>query len=142
MLQATFHIESKCLRDEPRDCGNSDRLVTSVLRHHVVKGTSSMSNPRCRRRERFLVLTSAHRVERLPSNWCVKTPIARMEHPKQTDWPQRAIVAERYSGGRSDMKYVERQQLTYVDYTCSRTVQYLSCCYSYYALLLGSITIA
>ena len=56
--QATFHIESKCLRDEPRDCGNSDPLVTSVSRHHVVKDTSSVSNPRCRRRELFLVLTS------------------------------------------------------------------------------------
>ena len=41
--------------------------------------------------------------------------------------PQRAIVAERYSGGRPDTKYVERQKLTYVDYKCSRTVQYLSC---------------
>ena len=25
------------------------------------------------------------------------------------------------------MKYFERQKLTYVDYKCSRTVQYLSC---------------
>ena len=42
-----FHIESKFLRDEPRDCGNSDHLVTSVLRHYVVKFTCSMLNQRC-----------------------------------------------------------------------------------------------
>ena len=40
---------------------------------------------------------------------------------------KRAVVAEGNSGGWPDMKYVERQKLTYVDYKCSRTVQYLSC---------------
>ena len=103
--QAIFHIESKW--------------------HHVVKVTYSMLNPRCWRRERFLVFTNAHHVERLPSSWCVKMQIARIF--KQTEWPQRAIVAERYSGSRPDMKYFERQKLTYVDYKCSPTVPYVSC---------------
>ncbi len=35
---------------------------------------------------------------------------------KQRGWPQRAVVPERYSGGRPEMKYFERQKLTYVDY--------------------------
>ena len=46
-------------------------------------------------------------------------------------------MAERYSGGRPDMKYVERKKLTYVDYKCSRTVQYLGRYIS-----IGSKTIA
>ena len=83
-----------------------------------------MLNPRCWRIERFLVLTNAHHVERLPSSWWGKTQIVRIEG--EAEWPQRAIVAKRYSGGRPDMKYFERQKLTYVDYKCSRTVQYLS----------------
>ena len=57
-LRPTFHIEGK--------------------RHHVVKVTYSMLNPRCWRRERFLVFTNAHHVERLPSSWCVKMQIARI----------------------------------------------------------------
>ena len=40
------------------------------------------------------------------------------------------------------MKYVERQKLIYINYKCSRTVQYFSCKYYYDALVLGSITIA
>ena len=92
-------------------------LVTSVLRHHAVKVTSSVLNPRCRRREQFLVLTNAHRVDRLLSHWCGKTQIARIE----------ANVAEWNSGGRPNMKYVERQKLTYVDYKCSRIVHHFSC---------------
>ena len=51
-------------------------------------------------------------------------------------------MAEWNSGGLPDMKYVERQKLTYVDYKCSRTVQYFSYKYYYDALVLGSITIA
>ena len=47
-------------------------------------------------------------------------------------------MAERYSGSRPDMKYFERQKLTYVDYKCSPTVLL----YYYDALILGSITIA
>ena len=81
-----------------------------------------MLNPRCRRRERFLVLTSVHHVDRLLSSWCGKTQIARIE----AEWPQRVIVAEWNSGGKPHMKYAERQHFTYVDYVCSRTVQYLS----------------
>ena len=57
LVTAIFHIESKCLRDEPRGCGKSAPAVTFVLVHH----TSSVFNPRCRRRERFLVLTSEWR---------------------------------------------------------------------------------
>ena len=71
-------------------------LVTSVLRHHVVKVTSSLLNPRCRRRERFLFLTSAHRVERLPSSWCGKTQIAHIEANR--------VATKRHRGGRPDMK--------------------------------------
>ena len=37
------------------------------------------------------------------------------------------IVAGWNSGGRPDMKYVKSQKLTYIEYKCSRTVQYLSC---------------
>ena len=37
---------SRVLRDEPCDCGNSDHLVTSVLRHHVIKVMYSILNPR------------------------------------------------------------------------------------------------
>ena len=44
--------------------------VTSVLRHHVVKVASSELNLRYRKSERFLVLTNAHRVERLLSSSC------------------------------------------------------------------------
>ena len=81
-----------------------------------------MFNLRCRKRERFLVLNSAHSVERLLSSWCGKTQIAHIETDRV------AIVAEWNSGGRPDMKYVERQKLTNVEYKCSRTVQqYLSC---------------
>ena len=47
--QAIFHIESISASQRP--------LVTFVLRHHVVKVASSVFNPRCRRRQRFLVLT-------------------------------------------------------------------------------------
>ena len=80
IVRSNFHAaENKFLHDEPRDCGNSDHLVTSVLRHHIVKVTASMLNPQCRRGERFLVLTSAHHVERLPSSWCGKTQIAHIE---------------------------------------------------------------
>ena len=53
-------------------------------------------NPRCRRRERFLVLTSLHRVERLLSSWYGKTQIARIEENGM------AIVAVGNSVGRPD----------------------------------------
>ena len=62
-----------------------------------------------RRRERFLVLTSAHRAG------------AAKRKSKQTERPQRAIMAEWYSGGRPDMKYLECQKLSYIDYKCSRS---------------------
>ena len=80
----------------------ADPLVTFVLRHHVVKVTSSVLNPRCRRREQFLVLTSAHCVERLLSSWCGKTQIARIE-------ANRMATKSRAAG---QIKYVERQMLT------------------------------
>ncbi len=65
-------------------------------------------------------------VERLPSSWCGKTQIARIE-ANRVATNKRAIVVERHSGCRLDMKYFEHQKLTYVDYKCSPTVQYLSC---------------
>ena len=46
-----------------------------------------MLNPRCWRIERFLVLTNAHHVERLPSSWCGKTQIARIECEAEPSWP-------------------------------------------------------
>ena len=52
-------------------------------------------------------------------------------------------MAERYSGSRPDMKYFERQKLTYVDYKCSPTVGTIrQLLYYYDAFILGSITIA
>ena len=47
--------------------------------HSFYDITSSALNPRGRRRERFLVLTSAHRVEHVLSRWCGKTQRARIE---------------------------------------------------------------
>ena len=47
--------------------------------HSFYDITSSASKPRCRRRERFLVLTNAHRVEHVLSRWCGKTQIARIK---------------------------------------------------------------
>ena len=70
-----FISRVKCLRDEPRDCGKSDPLVTFFLRQVI----TSEKVARCRIRERFLVVTSAHRVERLLSSWCGKTQIAPIE---------------------------------------------------------------
>ena len=48
-----------------------------------------------------------------------KSQIARIEVDRA------AIVAEWNSGGRPDI-YAKRQQLAYVEYTCSRIVQYTS----------------
>ena len=64
------------------------------------------------------------------------TYLSKQSGHKEPSW------AERYSGSRPDMKYFERQKLTYVDYKCSPTVPYVSCLYYYDALILGSITIA
>ena len=53
-------------------------------------------------------------------------------------------MTERYSGGRPEMKYFERQKLTYVDYN----LQVFAYCtipqllYYYDALILGLINIA
>ena len=60
--------------------------LLSVLRHHVVKLTTSVLNPRYRRRERFSVLTCAHCEERLLSSWCRKTQIARIEANRVATW--------------------------------------------------------
>ena len=58
---------------------NQPPLVTFVLRHHVVKVRYSVFNPRCRRRERFL---------RLTSECCRAGAAKRKQHvSKQTEWP-------------------------------------------------------
>ena len=126
--QAMFHIESKFLRDEPRDCGNSDHFVTSVLRHYVVKVTYSMLNQRCWRRERFLVLTNAPYVECLSSSWCGKTQIARIEANrggghKGPSWPS----GIRAAGLKWNTLSAKSWLTLTTTYKCSRTVQYLSC---------------
>ena len=66
---------SRVLRDEPHDCG-----------------------PRSCRRERILVLTNAHHVERLPSSWCGKTQInstyrSKQSGHKEPSWPSGIRVA-------------------------------------------------
>ena len=130
--QAIFHIESKFLRYETRDCGNSDHLVTSVLRHHVIKVTYSMLNPRSWRRERFLVLTNAHHVERLPSSWCGKTQIARIEANR---------VATKSHRGRAVFgRPAWYEILCWLQVFAYCTIPQLI--YYYDALILGSITIA
>ncbi len=59
-------------------------------------------------------LDGAHRVESFLQVTCIEADRA-------------AIVAGWNSGGRPDMKYVKSQMVTYIEYKCSHTVQYLSC---------------
>ena len=66
-------------------------------------------------------LDVAHRVESFLPSWCGKTQVECIELDRT------ATVAEWNSGSRPDMKYVKRQKLTYIEYECSHTVQYLSC---------------
>ena len=60
-------------------------FTTSRRKSHIFRVSAKLYdcwlNPRCQKRERFLVLTSAHRVERLVSTieLCGKTQIARIE---------------------------------------------------------------
>ena len=84
--------------DEPHDCGKSTpSLVTFVLRHHVVKVTSSVFQPAMstkrmilsldQRIEVLCLLGEAHHVERLLPSQCGKThEMARMIW-KQTGLP-------------------------------------------------------
>ena len=65
-------------------------------------------------------LHGAQRAESFLLSWCGKTQVACIKAGRA------AIVAEWNSGGRPDVKYVERQKLNYVEYKCSHTVQYLS----------------
>ena len=102
--QAIFHIQSRRMRDEARDCGKSVRappLVSFVLRHHVVKVMSSVFKLRCQRREGFSVLTSecgcyAGWMGHIVSSLCVKRQMSLIEADEA------AIAAECNSGGRPD----------------------------------------
>ena len=94
--QAIFHIKKKCLRDEPRDWGKSGPLVTFVLRHHVVKVSSSVLNMRCRS---FDQCASCRALD-IELVWQNANSTYR---GKQSDHRGRVV-----SGGRPDMKYVER----------------------------------
>ena len=100
------------------------RFTTSRRKSHVFC-VSEKQHDRCRKRERFLVLTSAHHVE-----LCGKTQIAcieanRVARKSHRTWPS----GIRATGLICRPGYVDRQNLTYVAYKCSRSVglQYLSC---------------
>ena len=113
--------------------GNTGRWLSRWV--YVVKVTSSVLNPRCRRRERFLVLTSPHRVERLLSSWCGKTQIARIEAYR---------VATKSHRGRGELgrpawyEILGAPKVDLLNMSAYCTIPPLL--YNYDALILGSIT--
>ena len=123
-----------------RHCGQSARHGGKLPRcrrqirglHHVIKVTSSVFNPRCRRRERFLVWTSEWRccagwmecICRLYTAHVVELPAGvTTRKPKQTElpsWPSGIREAGLISIIREALKVDLRWIL------CSRFVQYTS----------------
>ena len=95
--RAIFHVIES---DEPRDCCKpTPSFVTFVLRHHVVKVTSSVFQPAISKKRTILSLdqrievlrrvSEAHGVERLLPSQCGKTQMARTisKQTGQPSWP-------------------------------------------------------
>ena len=109
---------SRVLRDEPRDCGNSDHFgyisfTTSRHKNHVfyfkpakLKKRTILSFDQCAS--------------------CRALAVELVRQNTNSTYRSKQSGHKEPSGGRPDMKYFERQKLTYVDYKCSPTVRYLS----------------
>ena len=103
-LVTTSHIsQSKRLRDEPRDFGNS--MLTPITGYARFTTSCSKSQVFCFQ----------------PAMWKKRTILSLDQSMEMLHRQNANIVAEWNSGGRPDMKYVKRQKLTLWYILCSRT---------------------
>ena len=111
-----YAIES----NEPHDCG---KLVTFVLRHHVVKVTYSVFQPAMSMKRTILsssldqrigiYLRSLDEARRVEQGACWRAGAGKRK--SSTNGSYRTQTGEWNSGDRVDINYVKRQTMTYVE---------------------------